>query len=115
MKKIFTLLALSASIAAFATDTPFVQGTPDTGSSKATLALDTKSRALDYQQAFELLRKEKPANKVYFQLSDGSKISQIIDMKIMGHGSLILFRFESPQGIKFQTVQVEDIVALKNF
>ena len=79
---------------------------------KKTMLIDPKSRALDYQQAFELLRKEKTANKVIFLLTDGSSISNIIDMKIMNNGSILLFRFETPQGIKYQAVEIEGIVAL---
>lgn len=69
-------------------------------------------RALDLQQAFEMLRKEKTTGKVYFQLTDGSTISNIIDMTLMSNSTLILFRFNSTQGIRFQVVKVEDIVGL---
>jgi hypothetical protein len=81
---------------------------------KSTMAIDPKARALDFKQAFDLLRKEKTANKVVFLLVDGSTISNIIDIKIMGNGSLLLFRHETPQGIRFQTVAIEEISALKH-
>ena len=70
----------------------------------------TISRALDYQTAFEQLRKEKTAGKVYFQLTDGSSIANIIDMNIMPNSTLIVFRFNSSQGVRFQVVKVEDIL-----
>jgi len=81
---------------------------------KKVMMVDPKARALDYKEAFDLLRKEKPANKIVFLLSDGSTISNIIDIKIMGNGSLLLFRHETPQGIKFQSIGIEEIVSLKH-
>ncbi len=68
------------------------------------------SRAMDYLTAFESLRKEKSTGKVYFQLTDGSMISNVIDMTLMPNSTLILFRFNSSQGIRFQVVKVEDIL-----
>ncbi len=67
------------------------------------------ARAADFQQAFETLRKEKTAAKVYFQLFDGSMITNIIDMTLMSNSTMILFRYNSPQGIGFQLVKVEEI------
>ena len=75
-----------------------------------TMIIPPSLRALDFQQAFEILRKEKSTNKVYFQLSDGSTISNIIDMTLMTNSTLILFRYNSTQGIRFQIVKLEDII-----
>jgi hypothetical protein len=76
------------------------------------MRIEPHARALDYQQAFEQLRKEKTSGKVYFQLTNGTMISNIIDMALMPNSTLILFRFNSSQGIKFQTVKVEEIASL---
>jgi len=70
------------------------------------------SRALDFQQAFEMLRKEKTTGKVYFQLADGSMLSNIIDMTILSNSTLILFHFNSPEGIRSQVVKVEDLQSI---
>lgn len=67
------------------------------------------ARAADLQQAFETLRKEKSTGKVFFQLADGSTIANVIDMTLMPNSTLILFRFNSNQGIRFQVVKVEEI------
>lgn len=71
-----------------------------------------KERASDYKEAFEALKKEKTSAKVFFQLSDGSTISNIIDMSLTGNGHLVLFKFNTQQGIKSQVVPVEQIVQL---
>ena len=59
------------------------------------MMISPSARALDYQTAFEQLRKEKTAGKVYFQLVDGTSIANIIDMSIMPNSTLIVFRFNS--------------------
>jgi hypothetical protein len=74
------------------------------------MMISPSSRAMDFQQAFEQLRKEKTAGKVYFQLSDGSTISNVIDMTLMPNSTLIIFRYNSNQGVRFQVVKVEDIL-----
>ncbi len=71
------------------------------------------ARAADFQQAFELLKKEKSSGKVYFELSDGTTINNVIDMAPMSNSTVILFRFNSSQGIQFQVVKIEDIVNLR--
>lgn len=82
--------------------------------SSRSIFIDPKARALDFQQAFDLLRKEKTANKVQFILDNGKTISNIIDMVILSNGSLILFKFSSQQGIKYQVVPVESIESISH-
>jgi hypothetical protein len=76
------------------------------------MLIDPQARASDYLTAFEQLRKEKSTGKVYFLLVNGSMISNIIDMNLMPNSTMILFRFNSTQGIKLQTVKVEEIASL---
>jgi len=68
-----------------------------------------KMRASDYKQAFDILRREKTSAKVFFQLASGTMISNIIEMTPMDNGTLILFRFNTAQGVKLQVVTVEEI------
>ncbi|MBS0615144.1 MAG: hypothetical protein JSR58_01160 [Verrucomicrobia bacterium] len=82
---------------------------------KSHIMIDLKQRATDYREAFELLKKEKGAAKVYFELAEGTKISNIIDMTLMSSGHLILFKFNTQQGIKQQVVPVEQIAQLSYF
>ena len=74
-----------------------------------TLMLDPTMRALDYQQAYDTLRKEKPSNKVCITLLNGSILSNIIEMQKMTNSTLFLIRYNSPQGIKIQAVELEFI------
>ena len=76
------------------------------------MIIDPKERANDYLKAWELLKQEKSTAKVTFTLSDGTKISNVIDMKLMPGDTLIVFRYSTPQGIRFQVVEVEDILGV---
>ncbi len=80
--------------------------------SRSIMIVSPKERANDYLKAWELLKQEKSTAKVYFDLSDGTKISNVIDMKLMPNDTLIVFRYSTPQGIKFQVVEVEDILGI---
>ncbi|MBS0605990.1 MAG: hypothetical protein JSR57_03480 [Verrucomicrobia bacterium] len=95
------------------TPTAEVQPSPAAPSSpSSSLVIDPKMRAQDFKEAFETLRKEKTTGKVFFQLMNGSTISNIIDMTLMGNSTLILFRFNSTQGIRFQLVKVEEVASI---
>jgi hypothetical protein len=105
MKTVFFLIAILAN--------------PLFGEEKAKVAMETKKntlqidptlRALDYQQAFEALRKEKPSHKVCVSLENGTVFSHIIEMQRMTNGTLFLLRYNSPQGIKLQVVELESII-----
>ncbi|MBS0650418.1 MAG: hypothetical protein JSR93_04585 [Verrucomicrobia bacterium] len=98
--------------AAVQTITPAAEVKPSPAApsvSSTSLIIDPKMRAQDFKEAFETLRKEKTTGKVFFQLTNGSTISNIIDMNLMANSTLILFRFNSTQGIRFQLVKVEEI------
>jgi hypothetical protein len=77
------------------------------------MMITPSARALDFQQAFESLRAEKSAGKLYFELADGSTIGNIIDMQLMSNSTLALFRYTSTQGIRYQVVKVEDLRNLR--
>jgi hypothetical protein len=76
------------------------------------MAIDSKARAKDYLQVYDLLRKEKSANKLLFHLQNGSTVTNIIDITLLDEGTLLLFRCNTPQGILFQVVEVENIVGV---
>ncbi len=77
------------------------------------MMISPSERALDYQQAFEQMRAEKSTGKVYFELADGSTISNIIEMHVLQNSTLILFRYTSNQEIRYRVVKVEDIRDLR--
>ena|ERR1700722_9372967 len=79
---------------------------------KGVMTIDPKMRAADLMQAFETLRREKTTAKVVFQLANGKTLTNIIEMTLMTNGSVILFRYNTPQGIQLQVVPTEEIVSL---
>jgi hypothetical protein len=105
MKTVFFFLAILAI--------PLFGETPAKNpmeSKKNTLLIDPASRAMDYQQAFEALRKEKPAYTLAVTLQNGTIFSHILEMQRMANNTLFLLRYNSPQGIKVQVVELESIV-----
>lgn len=80
--------------------------------SRSTMIIDPKARAADYQKAFDLLRQEKSTSKVIFELADGTKISNVIDMKLMPDNTLVIFRYSTQKGIKFQVVEIENLIGI---
>lgn len=79
---------------------------------KASLIIDPKMRSLDYLQAYDALRKEKPSNKICITLLDGSVFSNIIEMQQMTNNTLFLVRYNSPQGVKLQAIELELIQSI---
>ncbi len=79
---------------------------------RSIMIINPKERAGDYLKAWELLKQERSTAKVYFELADGSKISNVIDMKLMPGDTLIVFRYNTPQGIRYQVVEIEDILGI---
>ena len=88
--------------------------TPTTSSSRSVMLIDPKARASDYLKAFEILRQEKSTSKVVFELANGTSISNVIDMKLMPDNTLVVFRFNTAQGIKFQVAAIEDLIGIKH-
>lgn len=83
--------------------------TSSAGSSRSIMVVDPKQRADDYIRAFEMLKQEKSSNKVYFEIAGGKKITNVIDLKLLPNNTLIMFRFNTPDGINFEVVEIEDI------
>jgi len=80
------------------------------GSVKSIMMIDPKERAGDFLKAFETLRKEISPSKIYFHISKSSAISNILDISLMEHGTLMLFRISTPQGPQYKIVPVEDLL-----
>ena len=70
------------------------------------MTIDPKLRAFDYKEAFEILKKEKAPHKVCLNLLDGTCISNIIDLNVMGNSTIFLVRFNTPQGIKTNAIEL---------
>jgi hypothetical protein len=115
MKMTLFLLAAISQLSA-QTTTPAEAPPPQHNSAPSAstyMMIPPSARALDFQEAFESLRSEKAAGKLYFELADGSTIGNIIDMKLMSNSTLAIFRYTSNQGIRYQVVKVEDLRNLR--
>lgn len=108
MKTVFLFLSILPSVMTLTVKAE----EPNKQVTKNPLIIDPKMRALDYQQAYETLRKEKPSNKVCITLMNGSIFSNIIEMQRMANSTLFLIRYNSPQGIKIQAVELELIQSI---
>ena len=76
--------------------------------SRSSLIIEPKSRALDYVQAFELLRREKPTLKINIQTSSGT-LANVVELSSADNGTLMLVKIPFTQGTKYQIVPIEDI------
>lgn len=75
---------------------------------RSSLIIDPKSRAHDYTQAFELLRREKPTLKINIQTSNGI-LANVAELSSAENGTLMLVKVPFTQGTKYQIVPIEDI------
>ncbi|SRR5581483_213752 len=78
-------------------------------STQSYMMIAPAARAQDLKQAYEALKREKTAGKVFFELTDGSRIFNVIEMIPMSNSTLVLFRVSAQEGIHFQVVRIEDI------
>ena len=86
---------------------------PRVGQSEV-MIINPETRAKDLQESFEYLKRMSPAAKLAVKLVNGSTIAEILDMKLMTGGTMIIFRTNSLQGQKFQVVKIEDIDTITN-
>ncbi|HSW72740.1 MAG TPA: hypothetical protein VLG44_04980 [Chlamydiales bacterium] len=80
------------------------------GNMKSIMMIDPKDRAGDFIKAYETLRKEIAPNKIYFHIAKGSAINNVMDLSLMEHGTLLIFRVSTPQGPQYKIVPVEDVL-----
>lgn len=111
MMKFFGLILLASLTLNAAEDT----SASASEAMKSYMSIEPKARALDYSQAFDMLRKEKATGRVFFKTKNGDIISNIIDLTLMNNGTLIFFRYNTSQGIKHQVVNIEEIVSLSHY
>lgn len=105
----FFLLAASSVLAQEAPPVPEKAAAPAVvDSEKSVLFIDPKSRAADYMQAFELLRKDKPTLKVQLKTSGGAAI-QITELTASASGTLLFVKIPASSGSKYMIVPIEDI------
>ncbi len=83
--------------------------------SRSVMLIDPKQRAADLLAAYNMLKKNRSLSKLYFQLTNGNKISNIMNMQISDNGTLIIFQMTSNTGMKNLVVFVEDIDSISTY
>ena len=83
-----------------------------TQSGKSLLMIDPKARAQDYVQAFDLLRKDKPTQKIMIILFNGMILTSVGEITASVNGTLLLIKYNSTSGNKYQVVPVEEIAEI---
>ncbi len=74
----------------------------------SSMIIEPKARAQDYTQAFELLRRERPALKINIQTSSGI-LANVAELSFAENGTLMLIKIPFSQGSKYLIVPIEDI------
>jgi hypothetical protein len=115
------ILGSLLSIAALADDKkvlmpPQAPQAPSSADQQAALAgakemmiIPPHARSQDFKEAFDLLKQIHSADKVNFFLKDNSKLSGILDITVLPGGTMLNFKMNTTQGIKYRIIRVEDI------
>jgi len=88
-----------------------VQERGATGQSEV-MIINPESRAKDIQSAFKYLKQMSPATKIGVKLTNGSIITDILNMDVMPGGTMIIFRINTMKGEKYRVVKIEKIDTL---
>jgi hypothetical protein len=76
---------------------------------KEMMIIPPHARAQDFKEAFDLLKRVKSQDKITFFLKDKSKISGILDVDVLPGGTMLNFKINTTQGVRYQIVRVEDV------
>lgn len=81
-------------------------------SSEDTEEVDFKARAMDFQRAFELMKRENPEANIYV-IVGGISINFIEKFEVMPNSTLVLLKIRSKKGrMKTKIVKIEEITDL---
>jgi len=110
------LLLLSFFITALAQENLKIE-TPQnyvaaSNSQKDVILIEPSKRAQDFAQAYEIIKKGKSPQNIFFQLADGRKISNVAELVPMTNGTLILFKITTNMGLKYELISIENILSI---
>lgn len=88
---------------------PLVVPIKDKGSAQSVMMIDAKSRAQDFLKAYDLLKKEKASARVFYKLTNGNVVTNIVDISLFEGNTLFLFKVSSLQGVKYLVVPIEEL------
>jgi hypothetical protein len=110
MKIIPFVLLTTGLLAQEATPKPPTAAITSTNN-KSIIMIDSKTRANDWCQAFDALRKDKPTLKIMALTSSGV-LQNVTDITAPSGGTLLMVKLLSNQGIKTQFVPVEEMMEI---
>lgn len=103
-------MAPKAAAPSAISSTPTFTPTTSSSNEKTTILIQAKARADDLVQAFEMFKKEKPTFRIAARLSNGSTLSDILELTAMPNGTLFIAKTSTSMGQKSQIISVDDIV-----
>ena len=78
---------------------------------KSVIVIDPKARTADLVYAFDLLRKDKPSQKIIVRTAAGI-LSNVVDLTPSSGGTLLFVKLLSTQGTRVQILPVEQILEI---
>jgi hypothetical protein len=78
------------------------------------MIVEPSVRAQDFKEAFHYLSEYKAGSPLFFELQDKEKLYNVLDLSLMKGGTLVIFKINTTQGLKYRVVKTEDIVSLGN-
>lgn len=78
------------------------------------MIIDPSIRAQDFKEAFTYLMQYKAGSPIFFELQDKEKLYNVLDISLMKGGSLMIFKINTTQGMKYRVIKVEDIFSIGN-
>lgn len=76
------------------------------------MIISPELRAKDLQAAIKFLNQHVPTSKPNITLSDGSKITSIMDVDVMPGGTILIFKVTSLKGLRYKVVNIEEVQSL---
>ena len=91
------------------TPAPAPQGKQTGEAGKETVLIDPAKRSADWAAAYHFLQSHQGGIRLQFKLANGQTLENILMLTPMPDGTLIAFQLNTPMGMKYQIVKVEDI------
>lgn len=84
------------------------------GGQSEIMIITPESRAQDIVSAFQFLRKMSAGTKIAVKLTNGSLLTEIMDMEVMPGGTMIIFKVTTMKGQQYRVEKIENIDTLTN-
>ncbi|MCY3974760.1 MAG: hypothetical protein OXF02_04355 [Simkaniaceae bacterium] len=79
------------------------------GGGNAVMLIHPEIRAKDLAEAFAFLKQMSPSTRPVVMLTNGEAITDIVDIRPMTGGTMVIFRINSVKGQRFQVVNIGEI------